>query len=247
MSLVDIAFIVAGGLVGGFVNGLAGMGTALFALGFLMVALEPASAVAVVTLMSVVTGIQGLWEVRAALRLNQARLMRFILPGLVGVPVGITLLSGVDERSLKLVIGTLLITYGGFFSFRGNLPLLERRTPVLDGGVGLIGGLLGGMAGLSGALLVIWLSMRPWSKAETRAVMQPFNVTMLGLTTLMLAWQGAYDRTTLTAFAIALPASFAAVQVGLWLFRRISDMMFRRLLIGLSLFLGLGILSSVLT
>ena len=246
MSGAEIAFIMLAGLAGGFVNGLAGTGTALFALGFLMVALDPARAVAVVALMSVVTGIQGLWEVRAALRRNPARLARFILPGLIGVPIGVIALSGVDERTLKLLIGVLLIVYGGFFSFRANLPRFERRTPVLDSAVGLTGGVLGGMAGLSGALVVIWLSMRPWAKAETRAVLQPFNVAILGLTTLMLAYKGVYDRTTLTAFLIALPASFVAVQVGLWVFRRISDMVFRRLLIGLSLALGIGILLNTL-
>jgi uncharacterized protein len=245
MSGVDIAFILAGAFAGGLINGLAGTGTALFALGFLMVALSPASAVGVVVLMSVVTGLQGLWEVRAALRENVARRLRFILPGLAGVPVGVLLLNHMDANFLKLLIAALLILYGGFFSFRANLPKFERRTPVLDSMMGFSGGFLGGMAGLSGALLVIWLSMRPWPKAETRAVLQPFNVAILGLTALMLWRDGVYDSTTMTAFFIALPASFLAVQIGLWLFRRISDTAFRRLLIGLSLLLGLGTLASV--
>ncbi len=246
MSWHDIAFIVAGALAGGFINGLAGTGTALFALGFLMVALDPVSAVGVVTLMSVVTGIQGLWEVRHALRQNVARLMRFILPGLAGVPVGVTLLTVINADMLKLLIATLLIVYGGFFSLRKNLPKFERRTPVLDSMMGFSGGFLGGMAGLSGALLVIWCSMRPWPKAETRAVLQPFNVSILGATTAMLWWRGFYTQTTMTAFLIALPASFLAVQAGLWAFRRTSDTAFRRLLIGLSLVLGLGTLANVL-
>lgn len=242
----DIAFIVAGALAGGFINGLAGTGTALFALGFLMVALDPVSAVGVVTLMSVVTGIQGLWEVRQALRLNVARLMRFIVPGLIGVPVGVTLLTIIDADMLKLLIAVLLIVYGGFFSFRANLPKFERRTPVLDSMMGFSGGFLGGMAGLSGALLVIWCSLRPWPKAETRAVLQPFNVSILGITTIMLWWRGVYTPATVTAFMVALPASFLAVQIGLWVFRRISDTAFRRLLIGLSLFLGIGLMVNVL-
>ena len=246
MSGIDIAFILAGAFAGGLINGLAGTGTALFALGFLMVALNPVSAVGVVVLMSVVTGLQGLWEVRAALRENMARRLRFILPGLAGVPVGVLLLNHMDANFLKLLIAALLILYGGFFSFRANLPKFERRTPVLDSLMGFSGGFLGGMAGLSGALLVIWLSMRPWPKAETRAVLQPFNVAILGLTALMLWQDGVYDSTTMTAFFIALPASFVAVQIGLWLFRRISDTAFRRLLIGLSLLLGLGTLGSVL-
>lgn len=246
MSWTDVVFILIAGGVGGFVNGLAGTGTALFALGFLMVALDPVSAVAVVTLMSVVTGMQGLWEIRAALTCNVPRLLRFILPGLAGVPVGILALTYINADMLRLLIGTLLIIYGGFFSFRANLPRFERRTPVLDAGVGLAGGVLGGMAGLSGALLTIWCSLRPWPKAETRAVLQPFNVSILGVTTGMLWWKGAYTATTLTAFLIALPASFLAVQIGLRVFRRISDTAFRRLLIGLSLVLGLGIMVNAL-
>lgn len=242
MSWEGAIFIVLGAIAGGFVNGLAGTGTALFALGFFLVALDPVSAVAIVSLMSVVTGIQGLWEIRAALKINVARLMRFILPGLAGVPVGISLLTFIDAETLKLVIGVLLLVYGGFFSFRANLPKFERRTPVLDSGIGLIGGVLGGMASLSGAIPVIWCSMRPWPKAETRAVLQPFNVAILFTTTVMLWWRGAYTAPAVTGFLIALPASLVAAQIGLMVFRRISDNVFRRLLIGLSLLLGLGIL-----
>lgn len=247
MSWEGIFFIVLGALAGGFVNGLAGTGTALFALGFFLVALDPVSAVAIVSLMSVVTGLQGLWEIRSALTRNVPRLMRFIVPGLLGVPVGISLLSFIDADTLKLVIGVLLIVYGGFFSFRANLPKFERRTPILDSGIGLTGGILGGMASLSGAIPVIWCSMRPWPKAETRAVLQPFNVSILFTTTVMLWWRGAYGSQAITGFLIALPASLLAAQIGLMVFRRVSDNVFRRLLIGLSLVLGLGILIRALT
>lgn len=247
MSWADVAFIMTGAFAGGFVNGLAGTGTALFALGFLLVVLDPISAVALVSLMSVVTGMQGLWEIRAAMRRNVARRLRFVLPGLAGVPLGILLLAHIESETLKIMVGTLLIVYGGFFTFRTNLPKFERLTPALDSGVGLAGGIMGGMAGLSGALPLIWCSMRPWPKAETRAVLQPFNVAVLGATTVALWWRGSYTTTTVTAFLIALPASLLAAQIGLTVFRRISDNTFRRLLIGLSLLLGLGILVNTLS
>lgn len=246
MTAYAIAFILLGACAGGFVNGLAGTGTALFALGFLLVALDPVSAVAVVTLQSVITGLMGLWEVRAALRVNVARLMRFILPGLIGIPIGLILLEHISADGLKLVVACLLVVYGGFFSFRTNLPRFERRTPVLDATVGLSGGVMSGMAGLSGAVPTIWCSLRPWPKAETRAVLQPFNVVVLSATTVMLWTRGAYDSPTVTAFLIALPASLLAAQAGLMVFRRVSDSVFRRLLIGLSLVLGLALLIDAL-
>ncbi|MCL3882963.1 sulfite exporter TauE/SafE family protein [Marivita sp. GX14005] len=241
MSGQAAIFILLGACAGGFVNGLAGTGTALFALGFFLVALDPVSAVAVVSLMSVVTGLQGLWEVRSALKVDVPRLARFTVPGLVGVPVGISLLGAIDADMLKLLVAALLILYGGFFSFRADLPKFERRTPLLDSAIGLVSGVLGGMASLSGALPTIWCSMRPWPKRETRAVLQPFNVTVLSATTAMLWWRGAYDGPTITAFLIALPAAMLAAQIGLLVFRRLRDDTFRRLLIGLALFLGVGI------
>lgn len=239
MSLWAIA---AGAVAGGFVNGLSGTGTALFALGFFLLALGPAEAVAVAALMSVVSGLQGLWVVRHAIAARPRRLARFVLPGLAGVPVGVALLSSIDAGTLRLGIGAVLVIYGGYFALRRALPRVERPMHAADAAVGLIGGVLGGAASLSGALPVIWLSLRPWPKAETRAVLQPFNVAVLGTTVAMLAWRGAYGTQTLAACALALPVGVVAAQAGIAVFRRLSDDGFRRLLVSLTLLLGLGIL-----
>ncbi|MFC3616144.1 sulfite exporter TauE/SafE family protein [Lutimaribacter marinistellae] len=241
MTLETALYLVLGGIAGGFINGFAGTGTALFALGFFLSVLEPKSAVAIVALMSTLTGLQGLYVVRRELTENKARLMRFILPGLIGVPVGVSLLSFVDATALRLIVAGFLIFYGGYFGFRRALPRFEKRTPRTDATVGLIGGILGGLASLSGALPAIWLSMRPWPKAETRAVLQPYNVSILCTTVLMLAWNGAFTQQTWLAFAVAFPSALVAVQIGIFVFRKVSDDQFRRTLILLCLALGLGI------
>lgn len=237
-----ILYLIMGGFAGGFINGFSGTGTALFAIGFFLTVLEPKTAVAVVALISVLSGIQGLVLVRKEIRHNTARLFRFIIPGLMGVPVGIALLDYVDAAALRVLVALLLIVYGGYFGFRSALPKLERVTPVIDGSVGLLGGILGGLASLSGALPAIWLSMRPWPKAETRAVLQPYNFVLLLTTVAMLAAHGAYNKTTLTALAFALPAGLIAAQIGIAVFRRVSDDQFRRTLILLCLVLGVGLL-----
>ncbi|MDU8913164.1 sulfite exporter TauE/SafE family protein [Aestuariicoccus sp. MJ-SS9] len=243
MTSETILYLILGGLAGGFINGFAGTGTALFALGFFLTVLEPKSAVAIVALMSALIGLQGLFVVRREIFANTARLMRFIVPGLIGVPIGISLLRYVDAGTLRLVVAGFLIFYGGYFGFRRALPRFDRRTPKTDATVGLAGGILGGLASLSGAPPAIWLSMRPWPKHETRAVLQPFNVVILSTTVAMLAWNGAFDAATWAAFAVALPAGLLAVQLGIFAFRRVSDDQFRRTLIILCLALGLGILA----
>ena len=81
--------------------------------------------------------------------------------------------------------------------------------------------------------------LRAWPKAETRAVLQPFNVCVLGLSAGLLAFRGAYTSQTLWYALIALPTAVVCAQVGLWLFRRLPDAAFQRLLIALCFLSGL--------
>ncbi len=234
-----------GAAAGGFVNGLAGTGTALFALGFYLLVLPPVTSVAIVALMSVLAGLQGLWVVRAQMKAKPLRMVRFVLPGLVGVPLGITLLQLIDAQTLRLGIAVLLIVYGSYFSFRSVLPSFNVRTPFIDALVGFVGGVLGGAASVSGAIPAMWLSLRPWPKAATRAVLQPFNVAILSTTVALLFFRGAYDSTAVSALLIVVPVGLVASQIGLFVFKRISDNLFRRLLIGLTLLMGLAILVQI--
>ena len=244
MSADVIMFLVLGALAGGFINGLAGSGTALFALGFYLMVLEPITAVAIVALMSVLAGLQGVWIVRKEILEEPRRLARFLIPGLIGVPIGLSLLNVIDARTLRIAIAILLIIYGGYFGFRAALPAFQRRTPVIDSLIGLTGGVLGGAAAVSGALPAIWVSLRPWSKAQSRAVLQPYNVVILSTTVLLLFFRGAYDQTALLALVVTVPTGLIAAQVGIAVFRRMSDTGFRRLLILLTLAMGVGILAS---
>ncbi|MDB6176226.1 sulfite exporter TauE/SafE family protein [Paracoccus sp. Z330] len=234
---------IAGAAAGGFINGLAGFGTALFALGFWLQFMPPQQAVAIIVVLSTVTGLQGLWIVRQAIFDNPRRLARFLLPAVPGIPMGIMILSSIDPASLKMFVACLLLVYGGYFSLKRNLPKFERPTPVTDVIVGFLGGVLGGAASLSGALPTMWCSMRPWPKAETRAVLQPFNVAVLGLTCVMLFFRGLYDTETLGFLAIALPVSLMSAQLGIAAFRRLADDSFRRLLIGLTFVSGASLLA----
>lgn len=247
MTVDLVTFLLLGALAGGFINGLSGTGTALFALGFYLVVLDPVTAVAIVSLMSVLAGFQGLWVVRAAIFDNPKRLLRFVIPGVIGVPLGVWLLAGLDATFLRYGVASFLIVYGAYFTFRASLPAFERPTPVLDSCVGGLGGVLGGASGMSGALPSMWMSLRPWTKFETRAVLQPFNMTMLLTTVGLLFFQGAYDADAVRAIFITVPTGLIAAQLGIMVFKRLSNTGFRRLLIGLNLAMGLGILISELT
>lgn len=238
MTISFYFLLVAGAAAGGLINGLAGFGTALLALGFWLQIMPPVQAVSMVVFMSVASGLQGVWLVRHSISSQPVRLARFVIPGMVGIPMGVAALSVLDPAVIKLTIAGIMILYGGFFSLRKALPKLEHPTPFVDAGVGFLGGVLGGAASLSGALPTMWCAMRPWTKSETRAVLQPYNVIILGVTAVVLAFNGAYTWDSLKLIAFALPVTLLSAQVGITLFKHLNDDLFRRLIIALMFLSG---------
>lgn len=229
MSLYIASFVILGAMIGGFVNGLAGFGTALFALGIWLQVLSPMEAVAAVLVVSVTTGLQGLYVIRKSIPIR--RLSWFLIPAIIGVPLGVQLLERTDPIVLRLLIAGLMILYAVFFLARKDLPALEMKTPFLDSLIGFIGGFMGAFSGISGALPTMWIALRDLPKEETRGVLQTFNVAVLGLSAGALWFQGAYTGTAISITLIAVPAAILAAQFGIWTFKRQSNAGFRRLIV----------------
>jgi uncharacterized membrane protein YfcA len=242
-----VFFFVLAGVAGGFINGFAGTGTALFGLGFLLAVLPPVDAVAVIALLSSLSGLQGLWTVRTAIPGAARRIARFVLPALLGLPLGLWLLQFVNADILRLVVAGFLMLYGGWFGFARNLPRLKKPMPFIDVVIGAFSGVLGGLASLSGSLPAIWVPLQGWPKAEMRAVLQSLNVVVLALTSAWLFLSGSTSSATGVALLVVLPVGILFARVGIWLFHRVSDETFARTLILLCLAMGAGVMLSAVT
>ena len=238
----DIAIVVAGALVAGFVNGLTGTGYALMALGFWLQAMSPATAAPLVAICSVAGHLQALRSIWSGVR--WPRLWPFLVAGMLGVPIGTTLLEQVRVQPLKLGVGILLIFYSAWMG-------LVRRPPVVAGGgrpadaaVGFVGGVMGGLASLSGPAPTIWVQLRGWTKNEQRGVNQPFNMTILATALLAAGVAGLLDRTFWIWAVITVPVSLVGARIGLMLYGRVNDAAFRQLVLVL---LGLSGLTLIAT
>ncbi|MEM9144645.1 MAG: sulfite exporter TauE/SafE family protein [Pseudomonadota bacterium] len=236
MTTETVLYLLAGAAAGGFVNGLAGFGTALFALGWWLQVLAPIEAVALSLALSIAAGVPGLWMVRRDI--EPWTIARFLLPALLGIPIGLWLLKRVDAGPLTVLVAALLLTYGVYFARRKELPVLSGDRPVSDGAVGLAGGVLGGLAGLSGALPTMWVALRPWTKQGRRALLQAYNLAVLSVAAILLWWAGGYGGRVPMALLLTLPVTLIAARAGMAVFQRLDDQQFRRLLVLLMLASG---------
>ena len=155
------------------------------------------------------------------------------------------LLDHIEAGTLKIVVAALLIIYGGFFTFRKNLPLISKQTFVLDAIIGFFAGILGALGGLSGALPTMWCALHTWTKTEQRSLLQPFNMVILSVATVLLYFKGAYTTPVLYNLMIVVPTALIGSLIGIIVFKRLNDNQFRRLLIALMLVSGLILLAQV--
>ena len=202
--------------------------------------MPPLDAVITVVIMSLVGGVQGLYAVRNAIDFGEQ--LRFLVPALMGIMLGFLYLDAVNIIMLKLLVGSLLILFGGFFTFRKTLPKLTKRYLATDVFVGFVGGLFGMMAGMSGAILTMGCSLYDWNKARRRALVQPFNMIVLGTVLALMIWRGIIDSRMWIIVALAFPFSVIGTQTGIFVFRRLNDRQFQRLLIFLIFASGLVLL-----
>jgi uncharacterized protein len=202
--------------------------------------MTPVEAVVIAIVLSIVSAVPGL--IVSYKHIEPKRIARFLVPALVGIPIGLYLLTIVDGQALKLVIAVFLPFYGGFFLLRRGLPKVGADYLLLDAAIGLGSGVLGALAGLSDVLPTVWASMKPWPKLKIRALLQPLSIAILSISAIALLFQGAFTEPVLLALLLAVPVSLIASQIGVTIFKRLSDAQFQTLLIALILLSGIGII-----
>jgi uncharacterized membrane protein YfcA len=116
---------------------------------------------------------------------------------------------------------------------------LARTSTLADSAVGCGGGILGGFAGLSGPLPVIWLQLKGGQSAEQRAVYQPFNLVVLILASAGMIVGGQIDVAVATVAAGAVPVTLISTWIGAKAYGRSSEKFFRRVVLGLLLASGM--------
>lgn len=218
--------VLLGGLAGGLVNGLTGFGTGLTALTFWLYVLPPVVASPMVVICSVVGQLQTLPKIWHAI--SWKRVLPFIVGGLMGVPVGTWLLPIVPVNAFKIFIGVFLILFCSYMLASGRTFKIRFGGRIADGVIGLIGGVLGGIAGLSGAPATMWAGLRGWGKDEKRSIFQAFNLTILSIAFVSQAASGLITREVGLMTLIALPGTFLGVWAGRWLYEKLGDRGFDR-------------------
>jgi len=227
-------------LLGGSVKGAFGFGLPLVAVPLLASVTAPATAV---SLMFIPVLVANVWQAfqggyyRAALR----RFWPFILALSVSMMVSVQFVASVDPRTVSWMLGFIVVTFAAYQLASPKFTVHPRSEIWMTPLIGVVAGMIGGISGLYGLPLVVYLVTLKIPKDEFVATMSICN--LLGSFPLfgMLAWHGFLDAEIAVASGVGAVLAWLGVLAGTWSRNRIPQDTFRKILLCLLVLVGVNL------
>src|SRR5258707_14231329 len=157
-STFELPLFMLATFAGAFVAGLSGFAFGLVAASLWLYVLTPLQSASLIVGFGLLVQGYSVWKLRAAI--DWRRLLPFMVGAVAGVPVGVSLLTWADPKSVRIAVGAILIAYSLYAFLRPQLKIATIVPPAADIAVGFVNGLLGGLTGLAGIIITIWCNLR---------------------------------------------------------------------------------------
>jgi uncharacterized protein len=214
--------------VGSLAAGLAGFAFSAISGGMLFHWLTPIEAVPLLLACSITTQLVSIAKLSKTMQWRQC--LPYLFGGLAGIPVGAQLLSGLNPHTFAAGFGAFLVCYSIYMTLRPSL-VVRGGSRLAEIAAGFAGGITGGATAFPGAIPTIWCNLRGLSKTEQRGIVQPFILLMQIATLVYFSRLGIFVSATWTIFFWCVPAVLAGTWLGLSLFHRVNDGVFRRVVL----------------
>jgi len=235
MSYLAVSF---GIFDGALISGLMGLAFSAAAGAILLHVLPPADAVPLMMACSIITQLFSLVMLRRGIRWHGCS--RLIIGGVLGLLPALYLLQHIDAGLFRTGFGIFLVAYASCMLIRPAVDCAaSSRSPLQDAVVGFGGGLVGGLTAMPGALPVIWCDLRGMPREQQRGLVQPFIMVMQVFALALMLCRHCITGETLLSLTMNLPALMTGAALGVVMFRRIDDVLFRRIVLSVLLLAGL--------
>ena len=240
----ELWILAFGAAVAGLVQGISGFAFAMVAMSIWVWGVDPQLA-AVMAVFGGFTG-QVLSVIRVRRGWHVSLLWPFLLGSAIGIPIGTRLLPLLDPNRFKLVLGSLLVVCCSGMLATSKLPRIEKGGRLADAFVGLLGGVMAPLSGFSGLAPALWCTLRGYTKDAHRAVMQNFNLIVLGATLASLAWSGRVHAGLAPQMAVVAGSLVIPSIWGSKIYTGMSPTAFRNAVLWLLILAGVVMLAAAL-
>lgn len=248
LSPVQLAMAFAITLLAGFVKGAAGFAMPTIMISGLASFLPPELALAGLILPTLLANLIQALRNGAALAWESLRRFRLFLGvGALFLVASAQLVRVIDERVFFAMIG-LPITAFGVMQLAGYRPrMIDTRHRPAEIALGALAGTIGGISGVWGPPLVLYLTARDTPKLEQMRILGVAFGLGSVLLTLTHLQTGLLNAKTLPFSAALLVPAVCGLLAGQWLHARLDQQSFRRLTLLVLIVAGLNLLRRALS
>ncbi len=172
--------------------------------------------------------------------LNFQAIWKVTLMSLIGIPIGIQMLTKVNESLVLASLGVILSSYAGYSYFNFKLP--ELKHPGWAYFTGLIAGLLGGAYNTSGPPVILYGHCRRWPPLEFKSNLQAFFLVSSAFVAIAHFVHQNYTTEVLQHYLWSLPAMAAGILLGTRLDRYLEAQTFRKIVLVLIFIMGIRLI-----
>ena len=237
MTTVHIILLLLFAAGAAFTQRVSGFGFGIFimtVLPYLMPSYGEATALS--GLLAVVTALIPAWHMRRYLPIR--KLWPILLTFTIVSFFSVIMVSKIDSRSLKHVLGGVLIAVSIYFFFFSGRFRMKPNFPTQIS-MGTLSGLMGGLFAMQGPPAVIYFVECSDSKEEYIALTQWYFLVGNIMMSFFRAGHGLVSGTVLKSFLIALPAVFAGLYLGSVVYERVNAKLLKKVIYGYMALAGL--------
>src|ERR1700693_5808951 len=237
---LELPIFLLATFAGALVAGLSGFAFGLVAASIWLYILNPLQTATLIIAFGLIVQGYSVWKLRRAL--DWQKLWPFVAGAALGVPVGVSILTWANPAHVRMGVGAFLVLYSLYALFRPAIHPVTAGGAAADAGVGFLNGVLAGITGLAGILVTIWCGLRGWPKTQQRAVFQPVAVAIFVMSAAWLGAKGVIATDTIRLFLFGLPVLLVGTWLGMKLYGRLNEAMFRRIVLVLLLASGAALI-----
>ncbi|WP_086930184.1 sulfite exporter TauE/SafE family protein [Agarilytica rhodophyticola] len=206
-------------------RGITGFGFAIAAVPVISLFLPPEISVAYITLLQALIGLYDVPTCRK--EAHWSSVSWFSISSLVGIPLGVYLLTMLDGNIVRIVIaGVVIFAVIGLISKRG-LPIKANIRSAIPCGV--FGGLFAGLASMPGPPAILYFLGSGIAPVQARASMIIFFFFTSLIAIPFLYAAELIDKAMLIYAVLGLPIFIAGSKVGEMIFKRTSDIGYKKI------------------
>jgi hypothetical protein len=235
---VDILLTLLAIFVGSLVLVIAGFGIAIGSSPIMLLTVDPQSTVIIINTVSLLIFVLMIYQNRR--HINYREMTVPVIFGMMGVPGGLYILSNSNPSALRVSIALLIIFLGFVMALNPTIAVIRHKFTLW--GAAFLVSVMITSTGIGGPIMAIAALSREWDRDSIRGSLPYYYLFIETTAVIGYFITGMFDSERLILTGVSIFPALLGFLIASMLVKKINQSYYRRLILGIVMCAGIGIL-----